>query len=150
MVRRIDGRPVKQDAPFGFVAYAVQRHDVMRRQDRGHDHFIAGQGAGLVSADDGHGAYRFNGGQAPHDGVAPGHRLYANGKRNGQHRRQAFRYGRNGQADHRHEQLGEFVAMDEVALHQQQRRNAKYHGGEPPAEAIHLFDQGRGQGLNRR
>ncbi|MNV45149.1 hypothetical protein D3C71_1369350 [compost metagenome] len=87
MVRRIHGRAVKQDASFGFVAHAVQRQDVMRRQDGGHDHFIAGQSAGLVGADDGHGAYRFNGGQAPHDGVALGHCLHADGQRDGQHGR---------------------------------------------------------------
>ncbi|MNS85112.1 hypothetical protein D3C72_1189660 [compost metagenome] len=149
MALRIHLPAVKQDAPFRVVAHAVKRQHMAPGQDRGHDHFIAGQGAGLVRADDRHRADGFDGGQPPHDGVAPSHGLHADGQRNGQHGRQPFGNCRHRQSDHRHEQLGEFVTMDEIAMHQQQRRDGKNQGGQPFAKHIHLLDQGRGQRLNR-
>ena len=101
------GLAVLLDLALGRVAVAA---DLVLGLGRGgrHDHHLhQGQGAGLVGADARHRTQGLHRRQAPDDRVAARHALHADGQRDRDERRQAFRDQRHRDADDGLEQLDE-------------------------------------------
>jgi len=73
-----------------------------------HGHFVLGQGAGLIGADDSGGAERFHRRKPPDEGVALHHLAHPQRQADGDNRGQAFRHCCNRQADGNHEQFNNF------------------------------------------
>ena len=103
-----------------------------------HGHFVLGQRAGLVGADDLRAAQGLHGGQAADDGVALGHIGHADGQHHRNHRRQAL-----GNRGHR-QRHGNHKGID----HRIQRKSARaqqLHAEDHHADAQHQPGQHPGE-----
>ncbi len=140
----------RRDRAIGGIALAAHGIAPAGHHDRRHRHLVPGQRAGLVGADHRHRANRLDRRQPPHDGMAPRHRLHADGQRDGHHRRQPLGDRRHRHADHDHEQVGKVAVLHEGAEGQQQARDQQDQQAQPAREMVHLPDQRRGQGFHPR
>ncbi len=135
---------------FRCIALARDGEGALRRLDRRHHHLVAGQRAGLVGADHRDGTDGLDRGQAADDGVAPRHGLNANRQRDGHHRGQPLGNCRHRNAHDGHEQFGEVLMPDEIAIGEQQARGEKDQERQPPREVVELRDERRRQLLHIR
>jgi hypothetical protein len=147
---RIDLLARLTESTLGCVAAARHLEVRVGGDHRLHGHFVAGQGAGLVGADDADRAQGFHRGQAADDGVAVRHAGDADGQRDGHDRRQSFRDRRHRQAHRGEEHVARRVIAHPYAETEHQRRQRDDGRRQPLAEARHLLQQGRGELFHRR
>ncbi|MCR5872800.1 hypothetical protein LRS10_00495 [Phenylobacterium sp. J426] len=129
-------------AGYGIGAAAARQ--------RRHHHLVPGERAGLVRADHRDGTEGFYGRQAADDGVAARHRLDPDGQGYGEDSRETLWDGRDREPDDNHEELGEVLMADEVAIDEQAAGHQQDQDRQPAREPIHLSDERRGQGLDLR
>ncbi len=73
--------PPSEKAPVGLIAGTGDFKHLPGDKDLAHGHFIFGQSAGLIRADDRHAAQSLDRGQPADQGVAFDHPLHAEGER---------------------------------------------------------------------
>ena len=131
----------------GVVAVAGELGAARGRHHRPHRHLVAGEGAGLVRADDRGRAQSLDRGQASHHGAAPRHTLGPQGKDDGGDSREAFGHRGHGEGDTEEQHVehgvggsGLFGPEKSEADH---GRDQEDRLAQEAAHAIHLALQGR-------
>ncbi len=82
---RTHNLPVKLDMAIQVVAGACHRIRSPGRMDDLNGHAVLGQRPRLIGTDDGAATEGLDGGQRPHDGMAAGHPVNSDGRRDGHH-----------------------------------------------------------------
>ena len=131
------------DRPFRRVPDPRHREAPVGRDYRLHGHLVAGERAGLVTADRRHRSERLDRGQAADDGVPGRHPTDPDRERDRHHRRQAFRDHGNRKADDGHECVGDRVAAHGDGKQEDDGGAGQGDQGDLSGEAVHLADQRR-------
>ncbi len=129
---------VAPNVAFGCVARAAQS-DAPACGDNATDrHFVLGERAGLVGGDDIRRSERFDRREMADDGIPFRHALYAEREDGGDHRRQAFRNGRNRERDAQ----DEHVEDGRESAHVLDKKNGRDHhdGDDDDERPEHLAD----------
>ena len=101
-----------------------------------HGHFVLGEGAGLVGADDLGAAQRLHGGETADDGPPAAHGCDAHGQNHGDHSRQPLGNGRHRQR-HRHEKgVQRHAAAESARPEGPHRENDGADGQHQPGEGL--------------
>ena len=150
VVFAVDDAVVQTQIAHRRVADAADIEDMAGADDALHGHFVAGQGAGFIGADDRHRAQRFDRRQATDDGVVPRHALHAQRQGDGHDCRQAFGNGRSNQRHHHHEHVGRVVVAPPCAERKHCQRYGEDDQGQDAAKVIHLAQQGGACCINTR
>ena len=112
-----------------------------------HGHFVLGEGAGLVRADDLRTAQGFHGGQAADHRVALAHLRHADGQHDGHHCRQPLRNGRHRQAHRHHERVDDNARVHgsgfDDAHREHHHADAQHQPGQHLRQTRQLALQGR-------
>ena len=134
---------------FGAVAAAADFVHLVGRDHALHRHFVAGEGAGFVRADDGDRAQRLHRRELANDGLVLRHAPHAQRQGDGHQGGQPLGDGRGGQGHGHHEHLGQGLAAPEHANGEGEHNKADDDQRQPVAKAGHLAQQRRGGGLHR-
>ena len=145
---QFDELPVERDLTLRRIAAAAYQVVAGTGDDVAGGHLVLGQGAGLVRADDGDRAQRFNRGQAAGDRLALCHALHAKRQRDGEDGRQPFGNGGDGEADGGEQDFAKREAVESDADHQHQSGKADDEHRQLPAELRHLPGQRCLQGFH--
>ena len=129
------------DPAVGTITFAGNLITLVGGHSRGHHHFVTGERAGLVGADDRYRTQGFDHRHPANHRLATGHLAYTNGKGNGKNGRQAFRNGCHREPHHRHEQLPEFQATERQAAKEDDNTGGDDNQRKPPRKPVHLFQQ---------
>ena len=141
-----DRSAVLEHFALAGVALAGDLERFVRGHRRGDHHFHQRQRPGLVGADPRHRAQRFDRRQAAHDRVAARHALHADGERDRDQSRQAFRDHRDGDPGDRLEHVDERNVLDQPPIGEGDRADDENDDGDRVAELLDLEQQ---RGLER-
>ena len=136
-----DRRALLEHFALACVALAGDLERFVGGYGRGDHHFHQRQGPGLVGAYPRHGAERLDRRQAAHDRVAARHALHANGKRDRDESRQAFRDHGDGDPGDRLEHVDERNVLDEPPIGEGDRANDENDRRDRIAELLDLEQQ---------
>ena len=116
--------------------------DGIRRPRLHHRHLVAGEGAGLVGADDGRGPQRLDGLEVAHQHRAPCHLLGTPGEGERHGRQERLGDERDGHADREDESLGRLPAQQQGEAEEHRPHRHRDHGDQPD-DASQFTGQGR-------
>jgi hypothetical protein len=141
-------RARERELAVRLVAGAPDLELLAGDQDAPRRHLVLGQRAGLVRADDRRAAQGLDGGQPPHERVAPRHALHADGQRDGDHggQRLGHRGDAEGDAEDQHLDEGEPARQPE---HDDARHHREAGPRQRGADAVEVLLQRRARGLHR-
>ena len=130
---------------FGRIAGAADSQRVGGGEDMSHRHFVAGEGARLVGADDGGGTERLYGGQLPDDRLSRGHALHADRERDRNHGGQPFRDRARSNRHDGNKRVSPVEPAHQDRKSQEEEPCTKDCNGQLLREAVHLAQQWRDQ-----
>ena len=157
---------IAEDAPLGIEKRCgVGRHDLgetgVGEGIAAHElldvHAVLREGAGLVGADDRHGAHRLAGVHPTHQVVSPEHAPHRHGERQGDTHGQPFGYGHDDDGHRNHEEVQHLLRDREPILPEQvgekQRlaeEDAENDDGQTDADAAYQLRKARQLAVERR
>jgi len=138
---RIDFRSAGSNTAVGRVAHAADLIFPVGYNDSAHSHFVLGQRAGLVGADERHRTKGLDGGQAADDGVPCRHPLDTYSERHRHDGRKSLWDGRNRHANHGHECFRKRIFPHQIGEREGCRRQRQDRHRELAGKSVHVPDE---------